>query len=135
MSDGRDIIEPRDPEISEKSEIHRKIQQYIGRRYEVYLIDGRIIRGTMLATDKDANMVFNQADERWTNPTMPGVRNLGQAMIAKKYVTRMILLPEPKIIKVEEFQAALTRAEGAVEINGTGEKTEEKKEESKETKI
>ncbi|CAO4360950.1 unnamed protein product [Caenorhabditis nigoni] len=98
MSEGRsrDLIESQATEPAEKSEVHKKIQEYIGKRYEVQLTDGRFIRGTMIATDKDANMVFNKADERWTVKADRPVRFLGQAMISKKYVKKMCLLPDPK---------------------------------------
>uniref|UniRef100_A0A1I7TEE5 Sm domain-containing protein n=1 Tax=Caenorhabditis tropicalis TaxID=1561998 RepID=A0A1I7TEE5_9PELO len=95
--EGCDDVVSEKSEVNTKSEAHRKVLEYIGRRYEIYLTDGRIIRGTMLATDKDANMVFNQADERWNQSTTAGVRFLGQATISKKYVAKMLHLDEPKI--------------------------------------
>ncbi|EFO90498.1 hypothetical protein CRE_08129 [Caenorhabditis remanei] len=92
----KDLIAEQETEPREKSEIHKKVLEFIGKRYEVHLTDGRYIRGTLIATDKDANMVFNKADERWTPSADQGTRYLGQAMISKKYVARMFPLSEPE---------------------------------------
>lgn len=92
----KDLIANQGTEPREKSEIHKKVQEFIGKRYEIHLTDGRYIRGTLIATDKDANMVFNKADERWTHSAESGVRFLGQAMISKKYVSKMFPLSEPE---------------------------------------
>ncbi|CCD71728.1 Sm domain-containing protein [Caenorhabditis elegans] len=92
-----DLIQLKGHENAKKSEAHLKVLEYIGKRYEIRMTDGRYIRGTMIATDKDANMVFNKADERWDkDPQLKGVRFLGQAMISKKHVESMHALPDPK---------------------------------------
>ncbi|CAI2315779.1 unnamed protein product [Caenorhabditis sp. 36 PRJEB53466] len=92
----KDLIAEKKAESGEKSELHLTVEKYIGERFEVYMTDGRIVRGTLLATDKDANMIFNKADERWSQNSEKQPRYLGQAMISKKYVSAMYELPSPK---------------------------------------
>ncbi|CAB3407912.1 unnamed protein product [Caenorhabditis bovis] len=75
------------------SEAEKAVKEYLGKRYEVWLTDGRIVRGTLVCTDKDANMVFIRTDERWRDSQ--DMRWTGQAMIAKRHVTGMYLLPPP----------------------------------------
>lgn len=60
-----DLIQLKGHENAKKSEAHLKVLEYIGKRYEIRMTDGRYIRGTMIATDKDANMVFNKVKIWW----------------------------------------------------------------------
>ncbi|CAI5437642.1 unnamed protein product [Caenorhabditis angaria] len=73
-------------EKEEESEACKKVREYLSKRYEIHLTDTRIIRGTLNCTDKDANMLFYESDERWPEGE---TRWLGQAMIAKKHVIAM----------------------------------------------
>uniref|UniRef100_A0A8R1EPT5 Sm domain-containing protein n=1 Tax=Caenorhabditis japonica TaxID=281687 RepID=A0A8R1EPT5_CAEJA len=91
----KDLIEPINMVERPKSDAHKAVEEYIGKKFSVYLLDGRIIEGTMIATDKDANMIFTKAAEHWeSNPTQDK-RYLGQAMISKKYVKSLKYCIEP----------------------------------------
>ncbi|CAI4225379.1 unnamed protein product [Auanema sp. JU1783] len=68
------------------------VRKYLGQCVEVQLTDGRLISGVLCCTDKDANFVLNRAEERWESDEQP--RHIGMAMIAKRHVSKMVLLSD-----------------------------------------
>ncbi|PAV83359.1 hypothetical protein WR25_16107 [Diploscapter pachys] len=68
------------------------VANYLGHWFEVHLIDGRIVRGLLVATDKEPNFILRHAMERWTLTEEP--RFIGLAMIAKRHVKQIFQISD-----------------------------------------
>lgn len=75
-----------DPEvIKELTPGRKRLQSWLNRSFRVVMSDGRIIIGTFLCTDKDANVILAMCSEYMKDGAGES-RNLGLIMIPGRHI-------------------------------------------------